>query len=89
MSTLLALLLAVAGLGLRAAAMPQHWRQLFGIRPLSDGRAAALRLAGALVLLGSLLLCLAGAHPTIAILVWVMLLSLAAVLVAAGLALRT
>jgi hypothetical protein len=48
-----------------------------------------LRLAGALVLLGSLLLCLAGAHPTIAILVWVMLLSLAAVLVAAGLALRT
>jgi len=85
---LLSLLLVSAGLGCFAVAMPQHWRQWRGDVPRSPAFVRALRLAGAVALLGALLLCLANAHPSIGVLVWVMQLALGAMLVALSFASR-
>lgn len=79
----------VFGLAVLAASMQRHWRQLRGAAPLTAGVAVSMRLVGGGALLLSLLLCLANDHPTMGVLVWIMLLALAAVLVAMTLAWRT
>ncbi len=82
----LAALLSLAGMALFALAMPAHWAQVAGTAPpLSRAACRRLRGAGALALAASLALCLAADHPSMAVLVWVMLLALAACGVAMGL----
>jgi hypothetical protein len=84
-----ALLAAMLGVGLIAASMARHWRQLRGDAALSPRFAMGLRLGGAAMLAVSLLLCLESGHPTMAALVWVMQLAAAAVLIALMLARMT
>jgi hypothetical protein len=79
---LLALLISLVGLALIAATIPRHWRQLRDDTPLSPRLALVLRLGGSLALFVSLLLCLASGHPTMTVLVWIMLLAVGAVLIA-------
>jgi hypothetical protein len=75
----LAALVTAAGMCLFALAMPTHWAQVAGARaPLSPPQQRRLRQAGALALVASLGLCLAADHPTMAVLVWVMLLAVSA-----------
>lgn len=82
----LAALLAVAGMALFALAMPTHWAQVAGAAaPLSRAACLGLRAAGAGALAASLALCLAADHPSMAALVWVMLLAVSAWGVAMGL----
>jgi hypothetical protein len=85
---LLALVAATLGMAAFALANAVHWRQLLGVRTQTPGVRAACRLAGAVLLGLSFVLC-AGADPvSMALLVWPMLLGLAAALVAAGLTIQ-
>lgn len=85
----LAALAAVAGMALFALALPAHWAQVAGTHaPLSPTVQGRLRAGGALALAASLGLCLAADHPTMAVLVWVMLLALSAGCVALWLSRR-
>jgi uncharacterized membrane protein len=86
---LLALLATLIGLGLMAASMPRHWRQL---RPGASCRAVvvvALRVCGAAALILALALCLRRDHPSMAVLVWIMLLAVDAVAIAMWLSTRS
>lgn len=74
--------LTLAGFGWIALAMQVHWEQVQGPRPLGAATARGLRLAGAVALAASLVLCLRVDHPSMAVLVWFMLLAGAAVAVA-------
>lgn len=75
----LAALVTLLGMALFALAMPTHWAQVAGARaPLTPPRQRRLRQAGALALAASLGLCLAADHPSMAVLVWVMLLAVSA-----------
>lgn len=66
-----------------ALAMDAHWHQALGrAHPLPPARRRALRTAGALGLAASLGLCLLADHPSMAALVWVLLLSVSAASVA-------
>ncbi len=82
-----ALLACVLGMGWLALAMPVHAQQAWGRQP-SVANQRALRWLGAVGLLAALLLCLGADHPTMAVLVWIMALALAAVLTAFTLAWR-
>ncbi len=84
---LAALLASVAGMGWLALSMPVHAHQVWDV-PLSASAGRTLRLAGALAMAVSLLLCLAADHATMASLVWVMGLTAAAIGVAMTLAWR-
>jgi uncharacterized membrane protein len=85
----LAALLTVSGMALFALALPAHWGQVAGPRaPLSLARQRRLRAGGALALAGSLALCLAADHPSMAVLVWVMLMAVSAAGVAMWLSRR-
>lgn len=77
-----AVLASVAGMGWLALPMEAHWRQVHGERPLSRATAILLRCLGAAALAGSLLVCLRTDHPSMAVLVWIMTLSCAALAVA-------
>jgi len=77
-----ALLAAGTGMGWLALAMDVHWEQACGDAPHSPARAQGLRIAGALSLGVSLGLCLAVDHPSMAALVWVMILAAATLVVA-------
>ena len=81
-------LLTVVGLAWFAFAMERHWRQVFDGVPLAAATSRRLRLAGGAALLGSLLACLAQDHASMASLVFVMFLAVAAALVALLLAWR-
>ncbi len=85
---LAALLLNVAGLGWLALAMEVHWKQVRGAGPPPRRTVILLRVLGAAGLAGSLALCLAADHASMAALVWVMALAAAALLVALTLAWR-
>ena len=76
-----ALLASLAGMGWLALSMPVHAQQVWGRVP-APATARRLRVLGALGLLASLVLCLAVDHPSMASLVWVMLLAAAALAVA-------
>ena len=86
---MLAALVTLAGTVAFALALPTHWAQVAGARaPLSPPRQRWLRQAGALALAASLALCLAADHPSMAVLVWVMLLAVSATGVAMWLSRR-
>jgi len=86
MSSALMLALAVftsfVGMAWLALAMPVHWEQVRGPRQLSRRAALLLRVLGTLALAGSLALCLAADHASMAALVWVMALAADALIVA-------
>ncbi len=73
------------GVACFALALPAHWSEVNG-RTSRGGTPPRLRLAGAVGLVASLLLCLAADHASMAVLVWVMSLSVSAVTVAVVLA---
>lgn len=79
-----ALLLAAAllanGIGLAwlALSLDSHWRQVRGSALPSRASVTLLRWLGGGALLVSLALCLAADHPSMAVLVWVMALAVAA-----------
>jgi hydrogenase-4 membrane subunit HyfE len=79
----IAALLALAGMAWLALAMGAHWDQVMS-RPAAqaEGIRQILRIAGALGLLLSALACLAADRPSMAVLVWFMLLAAGAFLVA-------
>lgn len=77
----------LAGLGWLALAMNAHWKQVRNGLP-SARIALLLRSLGGLALFVSLVLCLKVDHPSMASLVWVMLLAVAAVSIAFTLSLR-
>ena len=83
-----AALLALAGMGWLALAMEVHWRQVAAPRPGNTPAPRAARLLGAGALPLSLLACLVADRPSMAVLVWLMLLAASAVLVALALARR-
>lgn len=72
------LLASLAGMAWLALAMPVHWEQVRAADPLSPGSALALRSLGALALLAALALCLFVDHASMAALVWIMALAIAA-----------
>jgi hypothetical protein len=85
MAAAVATLLGFAWLAL---AMDAHWKQVFGqIEPKANTR-RVLRVLGGAALLASLGLCLLADRPSMAALVWVMLLALGALVVALALAWR-
>jgi Protein of unknown function (DUF3325) len=77
-----ALLAATAGLGWLALAMDVHWQQVSGLPHVPPRTQGLLRVLGVAALSASLALCLAADHPTMAALVWVMLLAAGALGVA-------
>ena len=83
-----ALATCLAGMGWLALAMPAHAQQVWGAPP-SPVAARILRVLGALALAVSLGLCLAADHASMAVLVWVMALAVAALAVAFLLAWRS
>lgn len=76
-----ALLACTAGMGWLALAMETHWGQVRAGVP-SQAQVRRLRALGVAGLAGGLGLCLAVDHPSMAALVWVMALAVAALLVA-------
>lgn len=83
-----ALLCAFIGLAWLALATEPHWQQARATPAPSRGTVQLLRGLGAAALAASLLLCLAADHPTMAALVWIMALAVAAIGVAMLLAWR-
>jgi hypothetical protein len=79
---------AVCGMGSCALAMQPHAAQVRGRSPLGRAAARKLRVRSALGLAGSLALCLAADHVSMAVLVWVMMSSVSALLLAFLLAYR-
>lgn len=72
----------LAGFGWLALAMDTHWEQAHAGAVPSPAVARRLRVLGSIALLVSLGLCLAADHPTMAVLVWFMLLAGSAVTIA-------
>lgn len=89
---LAALLACVAGMAWLALAMDVHWAQVQtrtgACPPLSVPGMWRLRVLGVLGLGSALMLCLAADHASMAALVWVMALAVAALLVALTLSWR-
>jgi hypothetical protein len=77
-----AVLLNVPGFAWLALAMDVHWKQVHGSGTPPQGRRMLLRLTASAAFLISLLLCNLSDHTTIAALVWVMALTVGALLVA-------
>lgn len=78
----------VLGFAWLALAQDAHWRQVFGAASISQAVRRTLRLSGSSALLAALGLCLLADRPSMAALVWVMLLALGALVVALALAWR-
>jgi len=64
--------LSGAGMGWFALAMPAHWQQVFAERAAQSPRSVLRVLAAAAVLM-SAACCFKADHPSIAVLVWIML----------------
>ncbi|WP_437723808.1 DUF3325 domain-containing protein [Sorangium sp. So ce861] len=77
---------AVCGMAWLALAMKPHWAQVQSAKPHTAAVARRLRVAGVVALLLSLAASLGADHPSMAVLVWVMTLSVSAVIVAMALA---
>jgi hypothetical protein len=73
-----AFLQAFVGMAWLALAMPVHWQQVHDTRPLPHWRTLVLRVTAAVALSASGCACLNVDHPSIAVLVWVMLLAVSA-----------
>ena len=76
-----ALVCTVIGMGWLALAMDVHWNQVRATRR-SPRTVIVLRVLGAASLVASLVLCLLADTATMAVLVWMMLLAVAAVTIA-------
>ncbi|WP_377155528.1 DUF3325 domain-containing protein [Roseateles sp. UC29_93] len=79
---------AVLGFGWLALAMDTHWEQVHGEAAPTAATVRNLRAAGVLALALSLGLCLQADHPSMAALVWLMLLAGSAAAIAATLSWR-
>lgn len=77
-----AALLTVLGFGWLSLAMDSHWEQVHGRAGPSRSHQKLLRALGGLLLAASLALCLMADHPSMAALVWVMLLAGSVVVIA-------
>lgn len=77
-----ALLCCVIGFAWLALTLDSHWQQVRGKQPLPPASVPVLRTLGAGALFASLVLCLLADHPSMAALVWVMALAVAALIVA-------
>lgn len=75
------MLSCVLGMAWLALSLSAHWRQVYNT-PLGKLPTLGLRGAGSAALLVSALCCFAADHPSMAVLVWVMLLAGAALTVA-------
>lgn len=75
-----AIFITLLGMSSLALSLPNHWRQVTGIETSlpSTYEQRGLRIFGYISLVVSLVLCLLADHPTMAVLVWIMLLALAA-----------
>lgn len=82
-----ALACAVLGMGWLALAMDVHWNQVRAT-PRLPRTVTVLRVLGAASLLGSLVLCLMADTATMGVLVWMMLLAVAAATIAFALSSR-
>jgi hypothetical protein len=80
----LALVLAVAGMGMFALSQDAHWRLFASRRPLAGLARVGLRIGGGILLAAAFAACLAADPPTMAVLVWTTMLTVAAGLVAVG-----
>jgi len=78
----------LTGMACCALAMQVHWKQVAGKAPLSAAGVRQLRVRGAVALAGSFVICLVADHVSMAVLVWVMMLSVSAVSLALTLAYR-
>ena len=76
-----AALLSVLGFAWLALAMDTHWEQVHGQAGPAASTRRLLRVLGGLLLSGSLMLCLMADHPSMAVLVWAMLLAGGAALI--------
>lgn len=74
--------LTALGFAWLALAMEVHWEQVHGHSGPAPIHQRMLRVMGSLLLVASLVLCLAADHASMAVLVWAMLLAGAAILVA-------
>lgn len=83
----MAQLISLAGMGWLALSMPVHAQQVWG-HDMSCARARVLRGLGAAALGVALLLCLRADHASMAVLVWVMTMTLSALVIAMTLAWR-
>jgi hypothetical protein len=77
LSLLAAILANLAGMGWLALSMNTHWRQVRNTER-SRGNARRLRILGGLALTAGLALCLWVDHASMAVLVWIMCLTVAA-----------
>ncbi|MBK7463624.1 MAG: DUF3325 domain-containing protein [Betaproteobacteria bacterium] len=85
----LAALFSLTGMGWLALSLEVHWRQIFGRKAVLTASAANwLRLAGWIGLLLAAICCFIADRPSMAVLVWVMLLAGAATTIALLLAWR-
>lgn len=76
-----ALLAALLGMGCLALAMDVHWRRVRD-SPRTRGSVIATRCLGYALLMSSLVCCLAADTATMAVLVWMVLLAVGAMVVA-------
>jgi hypothetical protein len=81
--TMLAFLAALAGMAVFALSNDAHWRQLLGARTQAASVRSGCKFGGAALLALSFLLCTLADPVSMAILVWPMLLGVAAACVAA------
>lgn len=85
----LAALFSFTGMGWLALSLDVHWQQIFGHQAVLSARAAKrLRLIGWTGLLLSAVFCFVADRPSMAALVWVMLLAASATLITQLLAWR-
>lgn len=84
----LALVISVVGMGALALSIEIHWRQVLRSKSLSTRTRRRLRLGGAMLLIIAFLPCAAADPLSMAALVWPMLLTVAAVIVASSLTLH-
>lgn len=77
---------ALAGMSWLALAMPEHWKQVFHAVVPASPQSGLLRLMGSAALILSALCCGMADHPSMAVLVWFMLSTAAAFVVAVLLA---
>jgi hypothetical protein len=85
---ILALLISLSGMGALALSLEAHWRQVMSGRVQTAAARRRLRFAGTTLLALSFLPCAAADPLSMAALVWPMLMTIAAAMVAASLALH-
>jgi hypothetical protein len=83
----IAFVVSSAGMGLCTLTIEVHWKQLLGARGPSSTQQMALRIAGGVTFALSFWICTKANPVSMAVLVWTMLLTVSAAVVAAALTL--